>query len=203
MNESINVRVERETDYLRVEEVTRSAFAYPARIERGGIGSPYEHWMVHELRKRDGVKDLSLVAEMDNQIVGHIICSKAMIKTGDNQTIEVLNLGPLSVLPEYQSRGIGGALIISTIEKARQLQFGAILFFGHPNYYPRFGFKEAGNFEVRDSGGNNYPAFMAMELFEGYLEAGKGGRYYESDIFNEALNKELVKVFDFKFKEDQ
>ena len=194
------VRVETEKDYQCVEEVTRNAFSYPERIERGGIDSPYEHWMVNELRQRDGVKELSLVAEIENQIVGHIICSKASIKTADNQMIDVLNLGPLSVIPEFQKKGIGGALIRSTIEKAKHLQFGAILFFGHPDYYPRFGFKEAESFEVKDSNGNNYPAFMAMELFDGYLEAGKGGRYYESEVFNDELNKELVKAFDIKFK---
>lgn len=51
----INVRLEEEKDYRRVEEITRAAFGYPDRIERGQIGCPYEHWMVHELRHRDGI----------------------------------------------------------------------------------------------------------------------------------------------------
>jgi predicted N-acetyltransferase YhbS len=71
------VRTEETKDYRRVEEITREAFSYSGRIERGGIGSPYEHWMVNELRKRDGIKELSLVAEADGQLVGHIICSNA------------------------------------------------------------------------------------------------------------------------------
>ena len=50
----ITVREEEERDYRRSEEIIREAFSYPGRIERGGIGCPYEHWMVHELRKRDG-----------------------------------------------------------------------------------------------------------------------------------------------------
>ena len=54
----IIVRNEPQKDYRRVEEITREAFAYPDRIERGGIGCPYEHWMVHELRKRDGILEL-------------------------------------------------------------------------------------------------------------------------------------------------
>lgn len=72
----ISVRKEQEKDYRRVEEITRAAFSYPERIERGGIGCPYEHWMVHALRERDGIPELSLVAEVDHMIVGHIICSK-------------------------------------------------------------------------------------------------------------------------------
>ena len=51
----ISIRKEQEKDYRRVEEITRAAFAYPERIERGGIGCPYEHWMVNELWKRDGI----------------------------------------------------------------------------------------------------------------------------------------------------
>ena len=53
------IRLEEEKDYRRVEEVTKSAFAYPERIERGQIGCPYEHWMVNELRKRDGILSLN------------------------------------------------------------------------------------------------------------------------------------------------
>ena len=50
----ITVREEEERDYRRSEEIIREAFSYPGRVERGGIGCPYEHWMVHELRERDG-----------------------------------------------------------------------------------------------------------------------------------------------------
>ena len=75
----ILVRLEEEKDYYRVEQITKIAFSYPGRIERGQIGCPYEHWMVNELRKRDGILDLSLVAVVDECIVGHIICSKCAI----------------------------------------------------------------------------------------------------------------------------
>ena len=60
----INIRLEKEKDYRRVEEITRAAFGYPDRVKRGQIGCPYEHWMVHELRHRDGIMALSLVAEL-------------------------------------------------------------------------------------------------------------------------------------------
>ena len=191
----ILIRNEQEKDYRRVEEITRAAFSYSERIERGGIGCPYEHWMVHELRKRDGILELSLVAEVDNIVVGHIICSKAKVMTSDN-VIPVLNFGPLSVLPEYQKKGVGKALIRSMICKATKLGFGAILFFGRPEYYPQFGFKEASIWGITDSDGYNYPAFMGMELVSGYLSYAKGGKYYESDIYNDNLNYNKVKDFD-------
>ena len=106
MGISYIILIEQEKDYRRVEESTKLAFSYPGRIERGQIGCPFEHWMVHELRKRDGILSLSLVAEVNRSIVGHIICSESVVKTV-NKTLPVLNLGPLSVLPEYQRKGIG------------------------------------------------------------------------------------------------
>ena len=195
---NILIRLEEVKDYRRVEEITRLAFSYPGRIERGQIGCPYEHWMVNELRKRDGVTDLSLVAVVDGMVVGHIICSKAEVRT-DKGVTPVLNFGPISVLPDMQRKGIGKALITNMIEKATQLGYGAILFFGRPEYYPRFGFKEASEFGIADAEGYNYPAFMGMELIPGYLAEATGGRYYESDIYNDELNREAVKAFDKQF----
>ena len=195
---NIVIRLENERDYHRVEEVTRSAFGYPERIKRGKIGCPYEHWMVNELRKRDGILDLSLVAVVEEKIVGHIICSKAEVQTMNGIT-PVLNIGPISVLPEYQRKGIGKAFITSMIDKAKQLGYGAILFFGRPEYYPQFGFKEASLFGITDSEGYNFPSFMGMELIPNYLEKAAGGKYYESEIYNDELNRDAVKEFDRNF----
>ena len=195
----INIRPEEEKDYRRVEEITRAAFGYSDRIKRGQIGRPYEHWMVHELRRRDGIMALSLVAVLeDGTIVGHIICSNAVVKK-ENQSLPVLNFGPLSVLPEYQRIGIGGALIHAMTGRAKWLDYGAILFFGRPEYYPQFGFREAEVYGIADAEGYNYPAFMAMELKEGYLKEVCGGRYFESDIYNDELNRETVRAFDREF----
>ena len=194
----IIIRKETPNDYRKVEEVTRQAFAYPERIERGGIGCPYEHWMVHELRKRDGVMSLSLVATVRGEIVGHVICSNAIVKNGEHE-VEVLNLGPISVLPQYQKQGVGKALINELIRSAKDQGFGAFLFFGRPEYYPQFGFMEAETFGISDSEGYNYPSFMGMELIPGYLGDVRGGRFYESDIYNDELNRDTVSVFDRQF----
>jgi predicted N-acetyltransferase YhbS len=194
----IIVRNENQKDYRRVEEITRKAFAYPDRIERGGIGCPYEHWMVHELRRRDGILELSLVATVNDEIVGHVICSKAEVRQ-DGNSLPVLNLGPISVCLEYQRLGVGKALINELIIKAKDLGYGAILFFGRPEYYPQFGFVEASEFSISDSEGYNYDSFMGMELIPGYLSSVKGGRFYESDIYNDDLNRGLVKEFDVDF----
>lgn len=156
--------------------------------------------MVHELRKRDGIKELSLVAEADGQLVGHIICSNARIETPDRWIIHVLDFGSISVLPQYQRHGVGKALIHSMIDNARSLGYGAIMFFRRPEYYPQFVFIEAAAYGVTDCYGENYPAFMATELIEGYLGDVQGDKYYESDIYDDSKNGEVVKEFDKSFR---
>lgn len=196
---NIEIRKETPMDFRRVEEITRAAFDYPARIQRGGIGCPFEHWMVHELRKRDGV-NISLVAQKNGELVGHVIGSKARIVLANNENIlPVMNFGPLSVLPELWRQGIGKALMKALIAQAKEDGHGAILFFGRPEYYPQFGFVPAETFGVSDHNGENYPAFLAMELIPGYLTCARGGRFIESDIYDEELHRDEVKLFDQEF----
>lgn len=117
----------------------------------------------------------------------------------ENYNLPVLNFGSLSVQPEYQQQGIGKAFIRAMIKNAKKLGYGAILFFGRPEYYPQFGFKEAIIYGIFDVQGYNYPAFMAMELKSGYLEKVCGGKFFESDIYNDELNRETVIEFDRDF----
>jgi predicted N-acetyltransferase YhbS len=195
---NITIRLEEPSDYRIVEELTRAAFDTPDRVERSKIDCPMEHHMVHELRNKDGIMDLSFIAEMDNRIIGHIIYSHACILQQDGSEVSVLNFGPLSVLPKLQKMGIGGMLMKHSIKEAKKLGYGAILFFGHPEYYPRFGFVEAKEFDITDCNGENYPAFMAMELINDYLKDVKG-KFIEADIYNDDLNREHAKEFDKSF----
>ena len=105
------IRLEEPKDYRTVEELTRAAFNTPDTIDRSKIDCPMEHHMVHRLREKDGIMDLSFVAEVDSKIVGHIIYSNAHILQPNGSKIDVLDFGPISVLPEMQKSGIGGALM--------------------------------------------------------------------------------------------
>lgn len=194
----ITVRLEDTKDYRTVEEITKLAFSYPERVKRSKIGCCLEHYMVHSLREFDGIKDLSFVAEIEGKIVGHIIYSNAYIEKPDGTKVNVLNFGPLSVHPQYQKQGVGATLMKHSIECAKSLGYGAILFFGRPEYYPRFGFAEAKEFGITDCDGYNYPAFMAMELKEGFLK-GITGRFIEAPIYHDELNREQAKAFDESF----
>ncbi len=194
----ITIRQEEERDYRRSEEIIREAFSYPGRIERGGIGCPYEHWMVHELRKRDGA-GISLVAEADGVPAGYVICSRAQILVGDMDAFSVADIGPIGVLPVYQRKGIGKALFHAVLQRAAEAGYGAVMFFGRPEYCPQLGFVEAAGYGVSDRFGEISPAFLCKELKEGYLSAARGGRFFDSDIYDEKKHRDEVLEFDRQF----
>ena len=187
---NIRIRREEKKDWYEVEALTRKAFWRVEKAQQTGIGCD-EHYLVHTLRKsHDAVPELNFVAEFNGMIVGHIIYSKAHVRLTRGGCHAVLNFGPISVLPEYQNQGVGGSLMKYSLREATRLGFGAIIFFGHPTYYPRFGFKEAKEFGITTVTGENYPAFMAIELILGDLE-GVIGRYIESPLYNVNIEKAI------------
>ncbi|WP_066714808.1 GNAT family N-acetyltransferase [Clostridium sp. Marseille-P299] len=193
----IQIRLEEVKDYQEVELVARAAFYRDERIEDIGVGCT-EHFMIHKLREKDGIRELNFVATLNEKIVGHVIYSNSYIMSDNGKRIETLNVGPLSVLPDFQNQGVGSKLMQFSIERATELGYGAIVFFGHPTYYPRFGFVEAKEFEITTAWGANYPAFMAMELKEGYLK-NSHGKYFEAEIYDEGITKLPAKEYDKRF----
>ncbi len=172
-----HLRLERPEDYRLVEELTREAF--------WGTNNPScdEHLLVHKLRKVPAfIPELDFVAEVDGKIVGNIMYSKAKIVDEASREHEVITFGPISVLPQYQNKGIGKMLLRHTIVEAKRLGYRAIVFFGHPDYYPRVGFRRAEEFSITTASGKNFDAFMAMPLYDGAFD-GITGRFYEDPVF--------------------
>ena len=155
--------------------------------------------MVHELRERDGA-GIRLVAEADGVPAGYVACSRAQILVGDTDALPVVNIGPIGVLPEYQRTGIGKALFHAVLERAAEDGWGAVMFFGRPEYCPQLGFVEAGTYGVSDRFGEISPAFLCRELKEGYLAAARGGRFFDSDIYDERRHRDEVRAFDKTFE---
>lgn len=174
----IDIRLEKPEDYRAVEELTREAFW-------GSMDHPTcdgEHLMVHKLRKLPAyIPELDFVAEAEGKLVGHVIYSRAKVVTAEGKEVEVLDLGPISVLPEYKRIGIGSALIRHSVVAAAKLGYRAIIFYGHPDYYPRFGFRRASRFGITSDDGRSFDALMAMELYAGALD-GISGRYVEDKV---------------------
>ena len=190
---NIIIRLEQPKDYRAVEELTREAFW-------GSMNHPTcdgEHLLVHKLRNLPSyVPELDFVAEVNGQLVGHIIYSTAKVIMPDCREIEVLNFGPISVLPEYKRIGIGSALLRHSISEAKKLGYRAIIFYGHPDYYPRFGFNRASAFGITSENGKSFDALMAMPLYDGALD-GVIGRYTYDAVYDTDPNE--VKEFDKTF----
>ena len=159
-----------------------------------------EHLVVHKLKTSPAlIKELDFVACDGNKIVGVIICPKSKIKNDKDEEFEVLSM-IMGVLPSYQKRGIGSALIKKVIEEARALGFKGVVIFGSPDYYLRFGFKNAKEYGIQTSGGENFDPFMALELSKKSLE-GMRGRFYE--VLVDFVNDKELELFEkeFSFKE--
>ncbi len=188
---NIIIREERMEDYWDTEYVTQKAFW---NLHHPGCD---EHLLVHKMRKDPCyIPELSRVAEMNEKIVGMIMYSKAKVVDGDKE-YDVITFGPLCVEPSLQNTGIGGLLLRHTMELAREARYGAIIIFGEPGYYPKHGFTTCDHFGITTSKGENFDAFMGIELIPGGLEGVKG-KFYESDVF-ENLPEEEVEEFNKKF----
>lgn len=192
----LTIRLEEKGDYGIVEALTRAAFWKDENASRSGMGC-VEHYLAHALRESPVfLPELDFVAVAEGEIVGNIMFSRAFVERHDGGIHRVLNFGPLSVLPEHQNKGIGGALLRHSLKKAARLGHGSVIIFGHPDYYPRFGFREAREFGIATSEGKNFPAFMAMELIHGDLE-GVAGRFHES--LSIMIDQEKARAFEASF----
>jgi predicted N-acetyltransferase YhbS len=164
MNQTITIRKEESFDHNWVIELTEKAF------ETLEISEHNEGKLVDKLREAPTfIEELSLVAELNGQVVGHILFTPIIIDNGQQQ-FQSLVLAPVSVLPEFQKMGIGGQLILAGHQKAVELGFQSVILIGHPEYYPRFGYKPASTWGIKTH--YELPSddvFMAVELAEGAL----------------------------------
>jgi putative acetyltransferase len=131
MNPKIVIRSERDSDISAIAEVTATAF------ETLEISNHTEQFIIEQLRAAGALR-LSLVAELDGQMVGHVAFSPVSISDG---TANWYGLGPVSVLPAFQREGIGKALIREGLSRLKEMGAGGCCLVGHPDYYIKFGFQ--------------------------------------------------------------
>ena len=176
------IRAERPGDWAEAERVTREAFwnCY--------CPGCCEHYLLHTMRDCSAfVPELSLVALDGEKIVGHVAQIKGEIMGDDGVRRQVLTLGPISVLPEYQRQGVGSRLLAASRERAKALGFQAILLLGDPAYYGRQGFRPAEKLGIRTADGCYADALQVCVLTEGAL-SGAAGRYLEDPIYEVDLD---------------
>ena len=128
--ENLKLRSEAPEDFRKIIEIHNLAF-----------NTPGEGKLVNGLRESVAfVPDLSIVAEQEGAIVGHILFSKITL-TQEGVDFNCLSLAPVAVVPEYQGKGVGKKMIQEGIRRAQSLGFSSILVLGSPKYYGKFGFK--------------------------------------------------------------
>ena len=127
----VEIRPERSGDEDAIHAVTAAAFLYAPHT------SHTEQFIVRELRRADALA-VSLVAERDGRIVGHVALSPVRI---DGAERDWFGLGPVSVVPECQGAGIGSRLVREALARLRSAGAGGCVLVGEPAYYGRFGFR--------------------------------------------------------------
>jgi len=157
----INIRPEAPADYARVHEITNLAYESESEAD-----------LVDKLR-REASPVISLVAEVEDQVVGHILFTPVSI--GDTPANgSAMGLSPLSVHPDFQEHGIGGALLKAGLEACSNDDSQVIVTLGHPDYYSRYGFSPAVEEGISYVGRDYDPFFMVIELSPGALENYQG-----------------------------
>jgi putative acetyltransferase len=161
MNPKITIRNETDADVSAITEVTVDAF------ETVEISNHTEQFIIEALRVAKALT-ISLVAEVDGRVIGHIAFSPLTISDG---TQNWYGLGPVSVQPEYQRRGIGSALIREGLSRLKALGAGGCCLVGHPVYYRRFGFENTPRLVCE---GVPQEVFFALSI-DGHLPQGTVG----------------------------
>lgn len=157
--ENVLIRDEQAADIPVISKVTVAAFA---TME---ISNQTEQFVIQALRAAKALA-VSLVAEVDGRVVGHIAFSPVSMSDG---TTNWYGLGPVSVHPDFQRRGIGKALIREGLSRLKKLNARGCCLVGHPRYYRQFGFENAGGLIYEGVPGE----FFFVLAFDGRIPSGK------------------------------
>lgn len=170
----IQIREEEPGDIAAIRMINERAFG---RSEEAGIVD----------RLRLGCPGaISLVAVLEDQVVAHILFSPVTLDSGGT-VIRGMGLAPMAVLPEHQRKGIGSQLVQAGLNALRDVGCPFVIVLGHPNYYPRFGFKPASQYGLRSQwDGIPDKAFMVLVFDEARLRGASGVVRYRSE-FNDAM----------------
>ncbi len=168
------IRLEKSDDYREVENLIRDSFW---NVYRPGCS---EHYVIHVLRDNpDFVKELDFVMEQNGKIIGQNMFLKTTVQCDDGKKVPILTMGPICVAPELKRQGLGKKLLDYSLEKAKSMGFGAVMFEGDINFYGKSGFDVASKFGIRYHGlpeGEDASFFLCKELKPGYLN-GITGEY--------------------------
>ena len=188
------IRLETESDYRAVEELTREAFW---NVYKPGAD---EHYYVHRMRSHpDFIPELAFVLEQDGRILGSVMYTKAWLEDGRGARKEILSLGPLCVDPRVQRQKLGRRLIEHSFEAARGMGYDVNVNFGNPGNYVGRGFVSCKKKNVCFAVDGNFPtALLVCELVPNALD-GKRWMYIPSTAADCCDDAAAVEAFDATF----
>ncbi|MGI9199426.1 MAG: GNAT family N-acetyltransferase [Woeseiaceae bacterium] len=162
------VRAEKPSDQKSVHKLNLAAFDGSAEAK-----------LVDGLRENaDPV--VSLVAEDNGEIVGHIMFSP--VAHSADPALKLMGLAPMAVVPDRQKAGIGAALICAGLERCNEMGVVGVVVLGHPNYYPRFGFVPSSRYKIVSEYDVPEEVFMVIELLDGALNDKPGRVHYHREF---------------------
>ena len=182
------IRNEQETDRKIVEDITRKAF-YNLYIP-GCV----EHYLVHHMRgHEDFIPELDFVAELDGQVIGNIMFTRAKLTDEQRMEKDILTFGPLCIVPEHQRNGLGKKLLEHSFQQAVKLGYDVIVIFGSPANYVSSGFKSCKKYNICLDNGKYPAAMLVKELKEGALD-GRKWFYCHSPVM--AIDEQAAQEYD-------
>lgn len=188
MDQKVIIRNEEQKDWAVVERITRQAF-YNLYVP-GCV----EHYLVHIMREHeDFIPELDFVLELDGQVIGNIMYTKAKLTDENGTEKEILTFGPVSIHPAYQRMGYGKMLMEHSFQAAIQLGYDTIVIFGSPANYVSRGFKCCKKYNVCIENGKYPAAMMVKELIPHILDGHKW-LYQDSPVM--AISEEEAERYD-------
>lgn len=167
----MNIREEQPSDIDKIWKVNSEAFE-----------TEVEANLVNALRN-SSCTYISLVAETDENIVGHILFTPVEL-TGNKSNLKITGLAPMAVSNRFQNKGIGSKLVNAGLEHCKSQGYDAVVVLGHPAYYPKFGFLPSVKYGIKSEYDVPEDVFMILELVPGVLKGHKGVIKYHDEFSN-------------------
>ena len=188
------IRLEEKKDYREVETLVRDSFW---NVYRPGC---LEHYVLHMLRDDKAfIRELDFVMEKDGRIIGQNMFMHAQISADNGKSVPIVTMGPICIANDLKRKGYGKKLLDFSLEKAAEMDFGAVCFEGNIEFYGKSGFGFASEFGIRYHGlseDDDSSFFLCRELKKGYLD-GISGEYAPPKGY--LVDKNEAELFDKGF----